>query len=278
MFTNQNGHIEIYTNNTSQHILLQPGGGNVGIGMANPANLLTIGPAVNPGANSLGTTNLVVYGNICCPRNRFIFSNGGTALNDYNHCFYNNFLNLDNEGSFDGMKFNVYAGAWFRVGSAALGIVPTTGLFIDSTGKVGVGTTGPSTTLDVNGSLNVSGAISGTMLSQYKYSFNTSSSTMNLTTSFGINVAGGNNSRFFLVSITNDWGGSAQSNGSLFFLFIPNNNTGASSYSPLVTSSLLNGATGTYSLSVTAYNTITISTGQWTNGVTTTVVLTRLSI
>jgi hypothetical protein len=127
-------------------------------------------------------------------------------------------------------------------------------------------------------SLNVSGSILGTMLSQYKYSFATSSSTMNLTTTFGINVAGTQTSRFFLVSITNDWGGSARSDGSLFFLFIPNNNTGTFAYWPIASSGLLNGATGTYSLNVTGYNTITISTGQWTTGVTTTVVLTRLSI
>jgi hypothetical protein len=52
MFTNQNGHIEIYTNNTSQHILLQPGGGNVGIGIMNPSSLLHVNGTVTATAFS----------------------------------------------------------------------------------------------------------------------------------------------------------------------------------------------------------------------------------
>jgi hypothetical protein len=124
--------------------------GNVGIGTTAASNLLTVGAAVLPIANSIGTTNLVVWGNICCPRSRLIFSSGGAGLNDFNHCIYNNFQNLDNEGVFDGMKFNAYAGAWFRVGSAGLGTVPITGLYIDSVGKVGIGTTGPTSLLTIN--------------------------------------------------------------------------------------------------------------------------------
>jgi hypothetical protein len=128
-------------------------GGNIGIGTASPSNLLTVGAAVLPIANSLGTTNLVVYGNINCYRNRLIFSDADAALNNFNHCIYNNYLNLDNEGVFDGIKFNVYAGAWFRVGNAS-GAVPINGLFIDSVGKVGIGTTGPAYLLDVKNSTN----------------------------------------------------------------------------------------------------------------------------
>ena len=124
---------------------------NVGIGITNPVNLLTVGAAALPSTSSVGITNLVVYGNIACYRNRLCFSN---VVTDYNHCIYNNGYNLDNEGVFDGMKFNVYNGAWFRVGNAALGTVPTTGLFIDSAGKVGIGKTNPSQLLDVNGAIN----------------------------------------------------------------------------------------------------------------------------
>jgi hypothetical protein len=113
--------------------------GNVGIGTSNPSNLLTVGASANPISNSAGTTNLVVNGNINCNRNRLIFS--GTVT-DRNHSIYNNFFNLDNEGVWDGMKFNVFNGAWFRVGNGD-GAVPTTALYINSSGNIGIGTTNP---------------------------------------------------------------------------------------------------------------------------------------
>ena len=140
--------------------------GNVGIGNASPGNLLSVGAAALPSANSAGTTNLVVYGNINCYRNRLIFSD---SLADWNHSIYNNSRNLDNEGAFDGMKFNVYAGAWFRVSGTP---ATSSALFINSTG-VGIGTTNPSTKLHVVGgsttteSLIVSGLPINTGLAAY---------------------------------------------------------------------------------------------------------------
>ena len=121
--------------------------GNVGIGTISPSNLLTVGSTATgyPSPNSAGTTNLVVYGNICCYRNRLIFS---SALTDFNHCIYNNAGNLDGEGIFDGMKFNVYAGAWFRTGNAG-GAVPTTALYIAQNGNVGIGLSTPGATVHV---------------------------------------------------------------------------------------------------------------------------------
>jgi len=113
--------------------------GNMGIGAANTSTLVTIGVSQFPAANSAGLTNLQVYSNINLFRNRLIFSSSPT---DFNHCIYNNQYNLDNEGAWDGMKFNVYNGAWFRVGTA-VGSTPTTSLFINSSGYVGIGTTGP---------------------------------------------------------------------------------------------------------------------------------------
>jgi hypothetical protein len=115
----------------------------VGIGITNPSNLLTVGASANPISNSAGTTNLVVNGNINCNRNRLIFS--GTAI-DRNHSIYNNFFNLDNEGVWDGMKFNVFNGAWFRVGN-------TTALYINSTGSVGIKTSTPIAVLDTVGTI-----------------------------------------------------------------------------------------------------------------------------
>jgi hypothetical protein len=46
------------------------------------------------------------------------------------------------------MKFNVYVGAWFRVGNAS-GATPTTAMYINSSGLVGIGTTSPLSRLDV---------------------------------------------------------------------------------------------------------------------------------
>lgn len=104
-----------------------------------------IGDGALPAANSAGTTTLFNTGNICTNRNRLIFSNGST---DWNHCIYNNYRNLDNEGIFDGMKMNVYLGLQVRVGNAA-GVVPTTALSIDSAGRMGIGITNPGSVLDV---------------------------------------------------------------------------------------------------------------------------------
>lgn len=130
-----------------------PGGGSGYIWYSNgnqimslsSAGALTVGAATLPTAISAGTTNLVVYGNINCYRNRLIFSQ---SLTDWNHCIYNNGQNNDGEGGWDGMKFNVYNGAWFRVGTAD-SVVPTTAMFINSTGSVGIGTTGPTNLLTV---------------------------------------------------------------------------------------------------------------------------------
>lgn len=114
-------------------------------GSATIAGNVSIGDGTQPVANSAGITTLFNTGNICTNRNRLIFSNGAT---DWNHCIYNNYRNLDNEGIFDGMKMNVYLGLQVRVGNANA-VVPTTALSIDSAGRVGIGITNPGSVLDV---------------------------------------------------------------------------------------------------------------------------------
>ena len=139
--------------NLQGNIILQSGTGagaiyintsnNVGIGTNNASNMLTIGtvfsvaPSGTPITNTVGPTNLLVYGNLCIYRNRLIFSNSTT---DFNHSIYNNGFNVDNEGAFDGFKYNGYACNWFRYGNAT-GATPSTGMFIDISGNVAFGTT-----------------------------------------------------------------------------------------------------------------------------------------
>ena len=125
--------------------------GFVMIGANVNSSLLTVGLSSLPSSNSIGTTHLTVYGNINCYRNRLIFSD---TLNDWYHCIYNNNQNNDGEGVWNGMKFNVYDGAWFRVGNS-----PSTSsaLYINSSGQVGIGTTTLSYNLDVAGTTRITG-------------------------------------------------------------------------------------------------------------------------
>jgi len=167
------GSIESFNsgNTAKLPVALNAYGGNVGIGMTNPGYLLDVngtlnirgsfivnGTAVATGTGSVwtvGASNAIYYsaGNTCLYRNRLIFSN---AINDFNHSIFNNLYNLDSEGVWDGMKFNVYAGAWFRVGNAS-GATPTTAMYINNSGYVGIGTTTPSylTTLSSGGFINL---------------------------------------------------------------------------------------------------------------------------
>lgn len=42
------------------------------------------------------------------------------GMDDYNHALYNNYTNIDGEGVYDGIKWNVYAGIQFRVSGQTL--------------------------------------------------------------------------------------------------------------------------------------------------------------
>jgi hypothetical protein len=69
-------------------------------------------------------------GNLGVLRKRLTFS---SVSSDANHSIYNNYDNIDGEGSFDGMKMNVYDGLRVRVGNAS-GATPTQILSIGSGG------------------------------------------------------------------------------------------------------------------------------------------------
>jgi hypothetical protein len=55
------------------------------------------------------------------------------------------------------MKFNIYAGAWFRVGNSNPPTVPTTALFINMSAQIGIGMTTPASWLDIKDGFTRSG-------------------------------------------------------------------------------------------------------------------------
>jgi hypothetical protein len=59
---------------------------------------------------------------------------------DYNHAIYNDFSNIDGEGSWDGAKWNVFGGLNIRVGG---GRNKTSALYVAGNGRVGIGATDP---------------------------------------------------------------------------------------------------------------------------------------
>ena len=91
---------------------------------------------------------------------------------DTNHYLYNNYNNRDGAGGFDGMKWNAYDGLWVRGGASGA----NTGLFVNSSGNVGIGTT------TVNGRMNIyqatgsgAGATSGTLTLDHGNNYGSSS-------------------------------------------------------------------------------------------------------
>jgi hypothetical protein len=70
---------------------------------------------------------------------------------DTNHYLYNNYNNRDGAGGFDGMKWNTYNGLWVRGGASGA----NTGIFMSSSGAVGIGTTNPDYKLRVQGNAYV---------------------------------------------------------------------------------------------------------------------------
>jgi hypothetical protein len=152
-----NGSLEaIGSNHTIGSIIVS--GGNVGIGTTSPTRKLTINGAVSNYANgphidhythSDGPTfqNLVWTKDNITLGFDYYFDNGS-----------NNFKTNTTSGYqirkiFNQLRFG------YGLGSAGSIVTPNVSMVIGSTGNIGIGTTSPTTTLDVNGSLDVAGSV-----------------------------------------------------------------------------------------------------------------------
>jgi len=112
--------------------------GNVGIGTTNPTQMLDVygNIVIRMSTNSADKYQIQVN------RGAINFS---SVASDNNHIIYNNALNIDNEGAWDGIKMNTYAGLNVRVGPGG----GTSVLYINNSANVGIGTTNPSNKLHI---------------------------------------------------------------------------------------------------------------------------------
>ena len=89
-------------------------------------------------ARGATTTNTISVGNQGLGTTGVNIRRGRLSFSDFyeaNHSIYNNILNIDGEGAFDGMKINAFAGLDIRTGNAS-GAVPTTIFTLRNTGLV----------------------------------------------------------------------------------------------------------------------------------------------
>lgn len=132
------GALQIYDNSSNAVRMIIDAAGNVGIGKNTPVAKLDVNGniAIKKSLSSADRYEINLN------RGRLCFSHN---INDANHSIYNNYENIDGEGSWDGLKMNTFDGINIRVGHAGI----TNGLFINSSGNASFGSTSPGFKLEV---------------------------------------------------------------------------------------------------------------------------------
>jgi hypothetical protein len=127
LFTDQSGHLQIYPNTTSLNVLLQPAGGNVGIGAANPMYKTQIVLASNSDPGTANVFALTTADSSTQSQRLYmgLVDNGGTGTNSY---------------------------SW--ISASRYGYAYNTLALQPGGGSVGIGTTNPATTLQIYNSSN----------------------------------------------------------------------------------------------------------------------------
>ena len=167
LFTDQSGQLQIYPGSTSNHILLQPSGGKVGINTTAPTMALDVYMAASSDYWShfrVKATSL--WGDACTTRSETAGTQYATIMpvmltephivsNSAGNCVIR-----------CGRAGGVTSGRWWDCGTMSdsrfcIGFEGTrTGLNIDTNGYVGINITAPAYALDVAGAANFSSRIS----------------------------------------------------------------------------------------------------------------------
>jgi hypothetical protein len=182
--TNNIGYIQAVGSLAFKPLVLQGRGGNVGIGTTSPTYPLQIAGS--------DVTISGAASNVNMNRGAIFFA----APNDWNHVIYNNGATRDNLGTFDGMRWMVQNGLQIYAGNRS-SVPSLTGiaLSIDSSSRVGIGTTNPGYKLETSG-----GAIAVTGTNNYLYYAVTNSTASGCYMMFDAQTAGGSGRKYQIGS------------------------------------------------------------------------------
>ena len=154
--------VQDYTDNFTEAVTILPDG-NVGINNSSPSNALDINGTLGvSGAAAFASTvditgNITASSGVYLSNGKAIYINdtGGTMRNALFMSSSSNTLNVGYGMTQSGAATNING----NTVSINYGGSRTTGLYVSSTGNIGIGTTSPAYKLDVNGNAAISGTL-----------------------------------------------------------------------------------------------------------------------